>query len=142
MTDIDKTLKNYLAKTATARELYTRHAESEAQKVPSAALIQAKDLMNPSRRFACPHCGKAITPFKKPLSTQRIWNAVWLAGFALCFLLSFVFSRFFLQFLAAAVLLGVKWIVDQKVTRTQILIYKALKESEEKIHSRDVAQFG
>ena len=130
MADIDKELTEYLAKASKSRQIYERSSEAESQKVPVALIRKAKDLMNLSRQFVCPHCGKAITPFKKPISKQFLWNGVWLGGAVITFMLSFLFRRFFLQFLVVALLFGVKWIVDQKAMRTQVLIYKALKESD------------
>lgn len=128
MANVDDELKNYLSKTREVRDI----------KVPQRALKGAKNLMGSQRSAACPHCGKAITPFKKPVFAQALWNGLWLAGMLVSFLLSFVFGRFFLQFLAATLLFGVKWIVDQKAMRTQILIYKALQEEqgEQKVLAR------
>lgn len=50
----------------------------------------------------------------------------------LCFLASFVFSRFFLQFLTATIILGIKWIVDSKTNKMLILIYDAWKRGGER----------
>ncbi|MFA5255328.1 MAG: hypothetical protein WC419_01350, partial [Candidatus Omnitrophota bacterium] len=50
--------------------------------------------------------------------------------------LSFVFQRFFLQFLTATLLLGVKWITDAKSTKMLIMIYEAWKKGGEKEASR------
>ena len=130
MANVDDELKNYLSKNREIREI----------KVPQHALRGAKNLMGAQRSVACPHCGKAITPFKKPVSAQALWNGLWLLGMVVSFSLSFVFPRFFLQFLAAALLFGVKWIVDQKATRPQILIYKALLKEDDELISRRAAQ--
>lgn len=46
----------------------------------------------------------------------------------LSFTLSFLFSKYFLQFLAAAVILGIKWIVDSKSSKTLITVYETLKK--------------
>ncbi len=97
--------------------------------------------MKKGNDIACPHCGKKITSFKKPLSRQYLWNALWLVTAAAGLGLSFVFKRYFLQFLVVSLLAGFKWIVDQKAMKTQILIYKALKEeSESPSRSRDLHQ--
>ena len=82
----------------------------------------------------CPHCGKAITPFKKPLAAQRFWNIVWILAALASFGLSFIVPRYFLQLVAAAVLFGVKCLIDQRATKTQVLIYKALQEESESFH--------
>ena len=130
MANIDKELKEYLGSAAKARKIYEQSAQAEGEKVPQELIRKAKNLMNATRRVSCPHCGKGITPFKKPIVKQFFWNVIWLSGAVATFAFSFVFRRFFLQFLVAALLFGVKWIVDQKAARTQILIYKALNESD------------
>jgi len=43
------------------------------------------------------------------------------------FSLSFTCSRYFLQFLAATLLLGIKWIIDSKTTKTLVMINEAWK---------------
>jgi hypothetical protein len=47
----------------------------------------------------------------------------------LFFLLSFIFKPFFLQFLTAALIFGVKWIMDTGSTKALIMIYKTWKQS-------------
>lgn len=49
-----------------------------------------------------------------------------------CFAFSFIYSRYFLQFLAATLILGIKWIVDSKTNRMLIMIYDAYKRGGEK----------
>ena len=118
MDNIEKFIKNYLAE--------------ERKEPPRAAVERAKALMTGRPGAACPHCGKPITPFKRPLQNQRLWNALWLLLAAGSFALSFVFRGYFIQWIALAVLFGVKWIVDQKAAKTQVLIYKALQEKDPK----------
>lgn len=109
------------------------YRDRKKESVPPELVARAKDLV--SRRAAgsaeCPHCGKPITPFKKPLSQQKILNGVWLGLAVVSFLLSFAFPGYFVQCVAAGLLFGIKWAVDSKNTRTQILIYKALREEGE-----------
>lgn len=52
------------------------------------------------------------------------------------FVLSFVFKSFFLQFLTATLLLGIKWISDAKSTKMLVMIYEAWKKGGEKEASR------
>ena len=52
------------------------------------------------------------------------------------FILSFVMPRYFIQFLVATILLGIKWIVDAKSTKMLIMIYEAWKQGGEKEASR------
>ena len=100
-------------------------------KAPADLIDKAKRLMPSSPKLACPHCGKPITPFKKPLSSQRWKNIFWLVSAAASFAMSFAMHRFFYQFLAATLLFGFKWIVEQRATKTQIMIYKALSDNPE-----------
>lgn len=102
-------------------------AGSETEAVPAGLEARAKALVKgggPSVR--CPHCGQGITPFKKPLSLQRAWSWAWAAAAALSFALSFAFPARFMQFLVLTLLFGVKWVVDLRAQKTQILVYKAL----------------
>ena len=102
----------------------------ETRPVPPGLVQKAKDLMGASSpSAACPHCGKPITPFKKPPRAQK-WNALWLGTAVLAFALSFVFPLYFMQFLAAALFCGFKWAIERRALKTQILIYKALSETE------------
>ena len=101
------------------------------EEVPKAILDRVKKFKPPVAGPSCPHCGKPLTAFKKPLASQRLWNAVWMSAALVSFALSFALPRYFFQFIAMAVLSGVKWIVDRRATKTQILIYKALQEDPE-----------
>ncbi len=123
---------------ASARLLLEGHEEAEKTFVPAPLLEKAKGLMPAGRLAQCPHCGKPITPFNKPLSKQKRSNGVWFVLAVGAFLLSFAYPRFFLQWLCLAVLSGFKWIMDQRATRSQILIYKALQQEgeEEKVLAR------
>lgn len=118
-----------------ARLLTEAESASAQGEVPRALVARAKGLVKPVSKGAssCPHCGKAITPFKGPLAAQKLKNAAWLVGAVVSFGLSFKYPHYFVQFLVVTLLFGVKFIVDQKATKTQILIYKAL-ESDNKAH--------
>lgn len=50
---------------------------------------------------------------------------MWLFGTILAFVLSFLVSRYFVQLLVAAILMGVKWIFDSVNARILIMIYDA-----------------
>ncbi len=57
------------------------------------------------------------------------------------FLLSFAFKLFFIQFLVAALIFGIKWIMDTGSTKALIMIYETWKqnrESEDDINDHDV----
>lgn len=111
-----------------ARQLIDQMAEADSQTVPSKTIRRAKALFGKENRVQCPHCGKSITPFKQPPRLQLFWGALWLGLGLASFSLSFVFPGYFFQFLVAALLFGIKWIVDQKARKTQVLIYRALRE--------------
>jgi len=53
---------------------------------------------------------------------------VWLILSITMFLLSFLVPHYFVQFLTASILLGIKWIVDNKNTKMLIMIHEAWKE--------------
>ena len=52
------------------------------------------------------------------------------------FILSFIYRDYFLQFLTATLLLGIKWIADAKSTKMLIMIYEAWKKGGDKEASR------
>lgn len=118
-------------RTRAARALADRLAEAEKESVPPALVDRAKKLFEDRQKSpTCPHCGKAVTPFKTPLKAQRLRNAVWAALAVVSFAGSFAVPRYFYQFLAAFLFFGFRWVMDSRATRTQILVYKALKEEE------------
>ena len=52
------------------------------------------------------------------------------------FILSFVAPRYFLQFLVATLLLGIKWVADSKTTKMLVMIHEAWKNEGERGVSR------
>ncbi len=57
---------------------------------------------------------------------------IWLIATIISFALSFIVPRYFLQFLAAAVILGLKWVFESDTARSLIMILdKRHKEKEE-----------
>ena len=56
------------------------------------------------------------------------------------FALSFVFRRYFMQFLVVTVLAGVKWVVEMRASKTQIMIYRALAEEPQE-HTHRLKEF-
>ncbi len=65
----------------------------------------------------------------KPMKTDRKKN-LWLFGAIIAFALSFFVSRYFVQLLVAAILMGIKWIFDSVNARILIMIYDAWKKGE------------
>ena len=119
-----------------ARRLMKSEGGWENEKPEVLSIDRARSLMpDHTQKARCPHCGKPITPFKRPLGSQRWMNLAWMLVALASFALSFVFRRYFMQFLAVTVLAGVQGLVELRATKTQILIYKALqKEDSGKIH--------
>lgn len=74
----------------------------------------------------CPACGRPKAA-PAPPAARRWIDAAWLAASAAAFTASFAVPRYFQQCLALAVLCGIKWIVNRRQTRTQILIARSLE---------------
>lgn len=104
---------------------------AEGREIPAGLAQKAKDLMPGASGPAavCPHCGKAVTPFKKS-SSSASRNALWLAAGAAAFALSFYVRPYFMQCLAVALFCAVKWAIERRALKTRILLYKALSEGE------------
>jgi hypothetical protein len=67
---------------------------------------------------------------RKGFSVKNI--NIYLVLAIISFALSFAAPRYFLQFLVATLLLGIKWVVDSKTTRTLIMIQEAWRRGGEK----------
>lgn len=74
----------------------------------------------------------------KPMKSVWIRHA-WFAGAVIAFILSFFVSRYFVQLLVAAILMGAKWIFDAVNARILIMIYDAWKKGGEKEASKILA---
>ncbi len=129
-----KTHPDARAMIQTARGLLSELPESERETVSEDLTARAKALFtdSPPKNSAtsCPHCGGRLTPFKSPVGRQKFRNAIWAALSLVCFAGSFWVKPYFYQFLAAFLFFGFRWIIDQRSTKTQIMIYKALRESD------------
>lgn len=86
----------------------------------------------------CYHCLDVMISIHSGIKDsyyKRRWvlkkEVLFLIMAVICFLSSFIFSRFFLQFLTATIILGIKWIVDSKSSRMLIMIYEAWKRGGE-----------
>lgn len=66
----------------------------------------------------------------------------YLVGAVIAFLLSFIFPRYFLQFLVATLILGIKWVVDSKSAKMLIMIYEAWRSGGEKEASKILQDIG
>jgi hypothetical protein len=81
---------------------------------------------------------KAIvrTKPKKTLSHYK-----WQISACISFILSFILTRYFLQFLALAVIFSIKWIFDTGSTRTLIMIYEAWRKKDKGRAQRIIRDF-
>ena len=139
MDPIDSKIKNYLENSRVSKLLSENLAEAEHENVPGDLVAKAKTLFPGTGRLSCPHCGKSITAFKTPLAKQKMKNAAWAAIALVSFAGSFLAPRYFFQFLAGFLFFGIRWIVDQRSTKTQIFVYKTLQEeTAHKSESRDL----
>ena len=141
MDTLDKQIKDYFERKKKGEEFMAEGADLGLENPPAEWVNDAKKLFPKPASIQCPYCRKPITPFKKPLQNQNLANFLWLALSASAFLSSFVYRRYFFQCLALALFLGIKWAVDQKSTKTQILIYKALKDADTGVQSRDLPRY-
>ena len=79
---------------------------------------------------------ESVKTFKKRKPEVMKKINVYLILAIISFILSFVFQHYFVQFLTATLLLGIKWIADAKSTKMLIMIYEAWKNGGEKEASR------
>ena len=67
-------------------------------------------------------------------------STLFLTGTVICFILSFVVAKYFLQFLAATIVLGIRWALESKNGQTLIMILdswrKHSKEKDNEISNR------
>lgn len=79
---------------------------------------------------------ESVKDFKKRKVNIMKKINVYLVSAIIMFALSFVFQQYFLQFLTATLLLGIKWVADSKSTKMLVMIYEAWKKGGEKEASR------
>ena len=60
----------------------------------------------------------------------------WLFTCLVFFALSFIFRHYFLQFLAIAVILGFKWVMEGEAAKRVIMIFKGIQEKEKKVERK------
>lgn len=105
---------------------------SEAGQVPVPAdwTLKARALAaGTSQGLECPHCHRQISAAQGTVLKRRKWMTyVWLGACLLSFAASLWVPRYFVQWTVLAALLGLKWILDARTVRSQILIYRALSE--------------
>lgn len=75
---------------------------------------------------------ESVKTFKKGKAGIMKKINIYLILAIISFILSFIFRDYFLQFLTATILLGIKWIADAKSTKMLIMVYEAWKKGGEK----------
>lgn len=75
---------------------------------------------------------KAKGVAKLKTNTKRLKRNFWLFGTILAFALSFIFPKYFVQFLVAALILGLKWVFESENARTLIMVLDSWRR-----HSRE-----
>ncbi len=68
---------------------------------------------------------------------KNVWGLLSLVSFTL----SFTCGKYFFQFLAASILLGLKWITDSKTTKTLIMIHEAWKRGDKESADNILSKF-
>ena len=79
--------------------------------------------------------GKTGTGKKRKGQTMKKFNIYFILAIV-SFILSFIIQKYFIQFLTATLLLGIKWVADAKSTKMLVMIYEAWKNGGEKEASR------
>jgi len=105
-------------------------------------LLAPGDAANAEEHLAaCPGCRRLIAEthditkrsiMKRSKNMTLRWFAGnrWVIASSVMFLFSFIFSRYFLQFLAAALVMGAKWIIDSRTTKMLVMIHEAWKRGD------------
>lgn len=84
---------------------------------------------------------ESVKLFKRKAKPMKKIN-LYLVLAVVSFLFSFTMPRYFIQFLVATLIFGIKWIVDSKSTKMLIMIYEAWKKGGEKEASRILETLG
>lgn len=81
---------------------------------------------------------ESVKEFKRTKEKGSIMKKMnpYLISAIIVFILSFIFPSYFVQFLVAAIILGMKWITDSKSTKMLIMVYEAWKKGGDKEASR------
>ena len=105
-------------------------------------IITPEDRISVETHLAnCCKCRKIVSRSFKILNDPKIIKLLkyirkkmisdkWLISSSIFLILSFLFNDYFLQFLIAALLTGIKWIIDSKTTKMLIMINEARKDHE------------
>ena len=122
----------------------THPSESELADYLSKTLSEADRSRIEGHIASCDEClDKAVSAYEavgefKKRRTGNIMKKIniYLTLAIITFILSFIIQRYFLQFLAATLILGIKWVSDSKSTKMLIMIYEAWKRGGDKEAAR------
>lgn len=118
-----------------------------------AGSLSEKEREETERHLAgCENCRKLVVETYEVIKTLRfdgikktflgwIKRNRWFLGALTAFIASFFFPRYFLQLLAACLLMGGKWIVDAKTARMLIMIYEAWKKGDKETTDKILSRF-
>ena len=87
----------------------------------------------------CPYCLDLVVVAKKAVDAAEkgfnlksiLLKQKWLILGLVSLVLSFVFSRYFLQFLVATLILGIKWAVGSDGAKNLVMIFRSMHSHEE-----------
>ncbi len=129
-------------------ELKTTHpTENELAAYLDKTLSEQDRIKFEEHVAACDECLTAMVSAYESVKAAGIKNKrerfnimkkinIYLILAIISFALSFVMPQYFLQFLVATLLLGIKWVADAKSTKMLIMVYEAWKKGGEKEASR------
>jgi len=78
----------------------------------------------------CPAILKEKIKARFGIKQKKRGELKWLLACVFFFALSFVFRQYFLQFLAGAVILGFKWVMEGEGAKRIVMIFKGMKDNE------------
>jgi hypothetical protein len=138
---MEKLIQEYLKNRAKGEMLRTKDCLSERDladylevKLPPerrdkieahlAGCFFCQDLLVSTKEILNKHAVK-IHPWRNAISKNK-----WFWSSLAVFIFSFIFPRYFLQFLLAAFLLGLKWVFSGEGTRNMVMIIRTLRGQE------------
>ena len=130
MTELKQEIRTHPTESELADYLSRASAGEERKKVEDHIACCSDCLENVVSAY------ESVRAFKKGKAGTMKKIKIYLILAIISFILSFTIPQYFVQFLTATLLLGIKWIVDAKSTKMLIMIYEAWKNGGEKEASR------
>ena len=134
MTDVQMGMKTHPAEAVLADYLSNTLSEAERARVEEHVASCGSCL----EAVVSAHDALKVFGKTKQLKKGNIMKKlnIYLLLAVVSFVLSFAIRQYFVQFLVATLLLGVKWIADSKSAKMLVMIYEAWKNGGEKEASR------